>query len=188
MSRLVLVKHASPDIRPGIAPHEWHLSARGREGCRKLADVLTNFDMQLICTSHEPKASETAQIIAKKLSVAYHEVDDLHEHVRTIDPDFNQKTFEAHVAAFFAQPAELIFGSETADQAYERFSRAINLILQNHPGQNIAVVSHGTVISLYVSRVCSLDPFLIWKALTLPSYIVLDTSVYPQLSWISMGK
>ena len=43
-----------------------------------------------------------------------------------------------------------------------------------YEGRNLAVVAHGTVISLYVARKTGADPFTLWKRLDTPSYIVID--------------
>jgi broad specificity phosphatase PhoE len=46
--------------------------------------------------------------------------------------------------------------------------------VESHPNQNLAIVAHGTVISLFVSRLTNADPFLLWKRLGLPSFVVLS--------------
>jgi broad specificity phosphatase PhoE len=43
-----------------------------------------------------------------------------------------------------------------------------------HPGKNIVVVSHGTVITLFVEKFNGIDPFSFWKKLDLPSFVVLS--------------
>jgi hypothetical protein len=36
------------------------------------------------------------------------------------------------------------------------------------------VVTHGTVVSLYLSRWARIDPYLFWEKLGLPSFAVVD--------------
>ncbi|GAB4122161.1 MAG: hypothetical protein Fur005_16970 [Roseiflexaceae bacterium] len=38
--------------------------------------------------------------------------------------------------------------------------------------KTIVLVSHGTVISLYLSRVAGVDPFTYWQRLGLPSMVI----------------
>jgi len=46
--------------------------------------------------------------------------------------------------------------------------------LARHAGQTVAVVAHGTVISLFVSRRCELEPFNLWRRLGLPALVILS--------------
>jgi len=71
----------------------------------------------------------------------------------------------------FENPSELVFGRETADQARERFEAAIHRIVSEHAGQDISIVSHGTVISLFAATVLDIDPYCLWSRLELPSYL-----------------
>lgn len=182
MSVLILVKHSLPEVRAGVAPNLWHLSEEGKRRAQLLAPKVAGYGLQYIFASLEPKASETGEIIAADLNLPFRTSPNLHEHVRPATADFNQTAFEADVAALFARPDALVFGSETADQAHERFRTAVMGILEENVGQSLAIVAHGTVISLFVSRACGVEPFPLWKSLGLPSYVVLDTTHYPQIT------
>ena len=95
----------------------------------------------------------------------------LHEHERSRSPWSTQAAFEAAVQACLNRPGELVYGDETADQAYTRFATAVDHFLARHAGQTVAVVAHGTVISLFVSRRCGLEPFSLWRRLGLPALV-----------------
>jgi len=77
----------------------------------------------------------------------------------------------------------LVFGGESADQAHQRFSQAIARVMERHPDQNVAVVSHGTVMTLFVARAVGLEPFPFWKRLGLPAFVVLS---WPQLDLLTI--
>ena len=98
----------------------------------------------------------------------------LHEHDRTGVPFAARAAFQQAVRALFEHPAERVFGRESADEACDRFSNAINEI--NAAGQPscCAVVAHGTVISLWLARHCGADGFAVWRSLGLPSAVVVD--------------
>jgi hypothetical protein len=57
--------------------------------------------------------------------------------------------------------------------AHRRFASALNAILEDNKG-TVLVVSHGTVISLFVSRATGIDGFSLWRRLGLPSFVVLS--------------
>jgi broad specificity phosphatase PhoE len=157
-----------------LPARQWHLSAEGRRRCVALASRLALYQPDVIVSSIEPKAVETGQIIAGCLGLTCSTLEGLHEHERPVaDRVFDRQQFEAQVAEFFHRPSDLVMGAETADQAHERFAQAIGSAVSQHPEQNVAVVAHGTVITLFVGRAASLEPFAFWQQLGLPSFAVL---------------
>ena len=61
------------------------------------------------------------------------------------------------------------------DGAYARFDQAVRSSLDCHPNETGVIVSHGTVSSLFVSRLTGTSGLLLWNALGLPSFIVIDS-------------
>lgn len=170
---LILVRHSHPEIVPTLPANQWALSKVGRQRCHPLADKLAIYRPDCFVTSTEPKAIETGQVVAALLDKPCQAMDGLHEHDRRGAEFGSQERFEASVAAFFAQPGRLVFGNETADQAHQRFSQALAGVVERYPQQNVAVVSHGTVMTLFVARAAGLEPFPFWKRLGLPALVVL---------------
>jgi 2,3-bisphosphoglycerate-dependent phosphoglycerate mutase len=185
MQSLILVKHSLPKIEPQINAHDWRLSTEGRARCIPLAEKLASYNPNLIVSSPEPKALETAQIVAEHLNLPLETEVDLHEHARRTVQFSSQDGFQSAIACFFQQPEELVFGEETAEQAYRRFAGAIEQVRYQHPHLNPLIVTHGTVISLFVARKCEIEPFSIWQQLGLPAYIILSLPEMKLLSLIS---
>ncbi len=178
-NHLILVKHSLPEIVPSIPAKQWHLSATGRQRCEQLAVQLEVFSPDVFIASDEPKAQETGQIVAKILGRTCTTAPNLHEHDRSNEVYFPTKEqFENRVARFFSYPRCLVFGQETADDAHARFANAVSAAITQHPGLTIAIVAHGTVISLFVARACRLQPFPLWKRLDLPSFVVLSLPAF----------
>ncbi len=161
-----------PELDPTVPAPEWHLSELGRKRSELLANKLAAYSLDVIVSSIEPKAVETAQIVANRLGKPFETAEGLHEHDRRSVPFMGVEQLEAKVAEFFTKPRESVFGNETADEAHERFASAIARVIQKHPQKNIAIVAHGTVISLFVARANGLDQFAFWKRLGLPSFVV----------------
>lgn len=172
--RLILVKHSLPEIDPRIPAAQWTLSEEGRRRARLLAAALAPYRVEEIISSQEPKAEETARIAAGILAVPVRAHPGLHEHLRQTVRFMEKEQFEAHVRRFFSHPQELVFGEETASLAASRFSRALNEALKGSTADSTAVIAHGTVISLYVSQICAVDAFDLWKCLGLPSCVILS--------------
>ena len=173
-SYLILIKHSQPEIIEELPANQWQLSQEGIRRCLPLAQKLEAFNPQILHCSRETKAEQTAQIIAEHLGLSVEISPGLHEHLRNEVLFLDQKGFEASVEQLFKNPTELVYGEERAVDATHRFDQAISRLLAMHPKKNLAVVAHGTVISLYTGQHCSIDPHSLWKRLGLPSFLVLS--------------
>ena len=171
---LILVKHSLPEIVENVPASEWELSTEGQSRCKRLADCLVKYQPNFVVSSVEPKAWKTAEILATELRLSAQVIEGLHEHDRNNVGYLPGGKFQDAIREFFARPDELVFGSETAAQTHQRFQIAINSILSRFPGRTIVVVAHGTVISLFVSRLTGISDLFLWKELGLPSFVVLD--------------
>jgi broad specificity phosphatase PhoE len=172
MNYLLLVKHSLPEVLPTIPASQWKLSPAGRVRCEALAERLASYAPDIVISSLEPKAVETAQLVARQMDKLCRAVEGLHEHDRTGVQFMGREEFESTVRKFFEHPDQLVMGTETANQARERFSKALISIAAEYPDKNLMVVSHGTVITLFVERIAGLEPFSFWKRLDLPSFLV----------------
>jgi broad specificity phosphatase PhoE len=174
LKNIILVKHSVPEIISTAPAKEWRLSQTGQIRCAALAEKLESFSPDVIFSSIEPKAIETAQIITEKLNKPFSIVDGLQEHDRANIGLLEKKEFESKVKEFFGKPESLVFGRETASQSLARFSKALSSIESEYPDKNIVVVAHGTVITLLVSKFNTVEAFAFWKKLDLPSFVVLS--------------
>jgi broad specificity phosphatase PhoE len=171
---LLLIKHSLPVPIPGINAHDWQLSDEGRRRCDALSRRIAPYAPTSIVTSLEPKARETGDLVGRALNVPVESAPDLHEHDRTGVPYLGKEEFESTIRAFFDRPNDLVFGHETAHEAESRFSRAVEETLARHATGTIAIVTHGTVISLFVAAKFRLNPFSLWRRLALPSFVVVS--------------
>jgi broad specificity phosphatase PhoE len=170
---IVFIRHSLPEIDLTRPAREWHLSEAGRLRCKTLASQLAYINPQCMVSSLEPKAIETAQILADALGLDFETANDLHEHLRREAYHSSQEDFESSVRNFFKQPGRLVFGEETADQTHARFAQAVQTIQERSPAQTpLVIVTHGTVITLYVARAYNREPFPFWKNLKLPCMVI----------------
>ena len=171
---LILVKHSLPKIVENIPAREWKLSEEGRIRAGRLAEQLISYQPEVIVSSIEPKARETAEIIAGNYNLTIQIVEGLHEHDRSKTPYLSKDEFQASVRKFFENPTALVFGNETADECYSRFDQAVRFILNYYGDKTIVIVAHGTIISLFVSRLTGIPGIFLWNELGLPSFLLLD--------------
>jgi len=166
---LHIVRHASVTIEPEIPSADWRLTGSAEHVVRRLASQYIKTTPTRVVSSRQSKAVETAQIIAASLGVGVEIRAGLEEHHRENEAFIvGDIEFRARLKRFFDHPDELVFGSETANQALERFERAISALMADGHREEV-VVTHGTVMSLFLGTQSG-NPFEIWRDLATPDY------------------
>lgn len=178
MVDLIFIRHANPAIDREKPAHTWPLSDEGRARSRLMVEGLREFAPQVVVASEEMKATETGQIAAELLGIPFETAPGLHEHVRPKANWVGREEFEAQVTALFKRPDELVLGAETANEAHDRFAVAIHAALERHPQKTVAIATHGTVMTLFISRVAGIEPVEFWKAIGMPAFTVLSLPDY----------
>lgn len=176
-NNLLLIRHSLPEVRPDISSPHWTLTETGRQRCVALADKLRTYDLGLVVTSTERKALQTGEIVGQLLGIPRITSVGLQEYARKDMGLVSQEDFEAKQKRFFNEPSAHVLGEETAQQALQRFSAALAQVLENHPSVNVAIVSHGIVIALWLAGLIGGDPFIFWKRLGMPSFAVFSRPV-----------
>jgi broad specificity phosphatase PhoE len=178
LKKLILIRHSISNLDPDLSPHQWGLTDEGRMCCIPLAKQLQIHEPEIVITSIEPKAIQTGEIVAQELGISCWTADGLHEHEREQSNILGQEEWEKQIANLFASPDTLIFGKETANQALVRFAGAVESILSTYPHKKIAVVTHGTVMSLFYSQITGRDAFKFWRELESPAFYVASWPYY----------
>lgn len=173
MDRLIFIRHSIPAVDPERPAREWMLSPEGREEAEALAARLATLGIERIVSSTEAKARQTAEVIAQRLALPLAFDHDLREHDRTTAPFLPRHEFEVRIAAFFATPDRLVFGEEMADQVLARFEAAIARARASATGA-VALVTHGTAMTLHLARHASIEPLAFWKSMTMPMAVLLE--------------
>lgn len=167
---LILVRHGRPAIDPDTPPTTWPLCPEGRAAVEALAEKLAAFRPVALATSPEPKARETADILAARLGLNVDVDPGLHEHKRRHLSFGTEADFREKIARIFASPNQPVGGIETADEACERLAGA----LARHKGRPLVAVTHGTALSLYAGKLLDVDAHDLWRSLHMPDAFVFD--------------
>lgn len=168
MNTLYLVRHAHTQ-QTALPVETWPLSDLGRQQAQKLAALPFWQDVQIICSSAEPKALQTAQIIAAQRDLPVEPIWDLRELRRPGNPVLD---YEAAVQAVLENPTSSVNGWEPAGEAQTRIVTAIERLLILHQDQTLAVVSHGLVLTLYLAYLTDTAPTLeLWQSLPFASAV-----------------
>lgn len=177
-----LIRHGKPEIDTTIPSSEWRLSHSGINEIRNFAKSNFPEEIELLISSYEPKAVETAQLISQNLGIPSMIAAGLEEHKRENVQHFpNPEHFERHLRNFFAQPDECVFGTESATQALIRFQTTIASLLSQYSSKTIGFISHGCVISVLISAMESTDGYIEWHRLQMPDLIKIRKSNFNSL-------
>jgi broad specificity phosphatase PhoE len=173
--RFILIRHSTPIVRPELPAVTWHLSGVGLHRSEELADVLADeFNVAAVWSSREPKAVETAEVIARKAGKPLDTDVRFGEQHRTNVPYLGSNEFRAAVAEALSNPNDLVYGTETIAAAARRFRAGLESLNQEAPDGDVAIVSHGTVIAGFLASEIDVDPVEVWRSLGLPGFVVIE--------------
>ncbi len=188
MPLLLLAKHALPEIQPEVPAKHWRLGDRGRAQSERLADALRPYSPSVVLTSEEPKAAETGAVVAARLGLPCVALPGLHEQDNTGTPYFEtQAAFEAAVQTLFAEPGRRAYGRESADEALARFSVGLSEALGPYGEDNVVLVAHGRINTLFVAAHHPVEPFEFWKRWDLATFKVLSRPKYELLGPVTLS-
>jgi len=132
---VILVRHALPEVVPGVPPAEWELGPAGRAAARDLAARL---DGALVVSSDEPKALQTAEEIAAHLGA---ELIVDHRLAEAQRPGEWDPGYRGRAARYVG--GEAVDGWEPRAEVLARISAA---------ARGDIVVTHGLALTLFVGR------------------------------------
>lgn len=171
MAQLTFITHSLVTQDASVAPKEWPLNDEGRAACKQLASALRPLKLNLLISSVEPKAAETAELLAAALHINWQTAPGLDEHRR---PYAEPREFERLMGLFFGEPSQRVFGDESAEEARSRFAAAVDSVVGSNPGASLGIVSHGTVIALYAAPMFGIGAGALWERLRHPAFLVID--------------
>lgn len=183
MPILYLVRHPHTRVDPSQPASRWGLSDRGRAEVRTLVALPLWASVSHVYTSSQPKTTLVGTAVQQAHSIPFTVNNALDEAQR--DGWLGTDAFEAAQRAFFVEPESTpVAGWESAHAAQTRFLAAMDGILRQHPpGESLAVVSHGTVLTLYAAHVRGVPPtFDDWQQIGFAAIMAVDRATLQPLT------
>jgi len=164
--RLILIRHAMPEIDPRTPAELWHLGDEGRAAARVLGPLLARPAYYVAST--EPKAVETMQEIAGELTV---HIDAGFAEVRR--PRRWSEDYRA-VAGAYVDGARHD-GWELHQEVVERFDAAVarHTVLAAAGNSTLTIGTHGLAATVWLASRFPLhpSPAQFWAALRFPDIV-----------------
>jgi broad specificity phosphatase PhoE len=143
------ITHPEVDVHPQVPIDRWRLSRVGVERAEQISRVVAH-PIDVIVTSAEEKAIQTAEILAATLGLSVHVEPSVGELNRSSTGFLPPAEFDVVVNEFFASPMKSARGWERATDAQSRVVKAV----QHHTADsstNVAFVAHGGVGALLMA-------------------------------------
>jgi 2,3-bisphosphoglycerate-dependent phosphoglycerate mutase len=176
LGKLYIVRHAMVNVDAQVPASQWRLSADGIKATRELALRETWGDVNTVYHSPEPKAVETAKVIAEVIGASLQVEPDLRE--LAMNTGFlTTEEFDLRVGAYLDGAFDDAF--EDYSEAQERIVTCVNRLVRDAQGQSIALVSHGRILTVFFSAILNRRlGYDEWKSIGLPDLSVVDTETW----------
>ena len=142
-----LITHPEVVVDPGTEVTDWTLSDEGRARAARLAALPWVARLDRLVSSAEPKACETAEVLAAAHGLPWEVDAALGENDRRATGFLPPEEFERAADAFFARPDQSVRGWETARDAQRRIVAAVRRHVSAGPAA-VGFVAHGAVGTL----------------------------------------
>jgi probable phosphoglycerate mutase len=177
VTRVLLVRHGLTDaVGTTLAGRQpgWPLNAAGRAQVRRLAEALARSAIQTVYTSPLERARETADAIAERRRV-----------VPRLRPGLNEVDYGAWTGRTFTELSQVpewdrfnrhrglvrVPGGEMLCEVQARIAGELEALAAAHPGETIALVSHGDVIKSAIARCLGMPLDLLMRVEVQPASV-----------------
>ena len=152
MKTVYLIRHAQSHLSPEVSYEDWPLSEQGRLQALRLASFLNSLKIEEVYCSPYLRCRQTVEPFLQATGLSMTPINDLREHliVREIREDFFEIWKKSWNDFDF-----VVDGGESSRQCQRRIVPAITDIVRNSDASEVAIVSHGNAIGLFLNFLAS---------------------------------
>ncbi len=175
MSYLYLVRHPRTHVDPMRQPHEWDLSEQGRAQAKALSAASFWKNVSSLYVSNQQKAIAAARIIVAEHKIEVVPLVELAEVGRGPQVYTSAADYNNILEQFFDHPDRSVSGWESSGVALHRFESAVQQILKQRSDGSVAILSHGTILTLYTAMLDGEPPTLArWRNIGFATVATVD--------------
>ncbi|SDN47966.1 2,3-bisphosphoglycerate-dependent phosphoglycerate mutase [Psychrobacillus sp. OK028] len=143
----------------------------GREKALELVPILEKFNIDHIISSPYKRAVQTIKPFSESKRIPIIIDDNLQE--RVLSADSMEDWLEKLERTFLER--DLTFsGGESSIQALTRIREVVDEVFENQQMRNVAIVSHGNILSLLINHYETTFGFAQWQQMKNPDIFVLE--------------
>ncbi|MHA1185263.1 MAG: histidine phosphatase family protein [Candidatus Heimdallarchaeota archaeon] len=146
------LRHAETKYDEAVPVSQWALSEYGLKQAEALVQEEIFSKIDIIITSGETKAYQTATPIATALNLSISQFVELNELHRDKEEHLTNKEYRRYVNKTLSNIHDSVGLWESGISALNRFSKKIDEVEALYLNKNILVVTHGLVINLYFGK------------------------------------
>lgn len=175
---IIFIRHSKTFIEPEKSITLWGLSDKGIELANALSKTESIKSLQVIYTSLQTKALETALYLAKPNGIPIRANNDFTE-ITSFTNRFiaNKKDYEKNIFDFYHDNIRNIEYGETYDESLERFNKALEQILvdeERNGIDDIGIVSHGNILAYFTAQYSNKSSYELHELIQMPDYAIFD--------------
>lgn len=173
------LRHAETKFDNSVPSSKWILSENGQKQAEALIEKKIFSNIDLIITSREKKAYQTAFPLAQKLNLPISQYKELNELFRDKEELLTNKEYINYVNKTLTNIQKPVGKWESGISALTRFSKKINEINSRFSSKNILIITHGLVINLYFAKLLNNfdNLFQRWMATTFCDYGIVKNGI-----------
>ncbi len=149
------LRHGETVKDPKAHPKDWVLTNEVQDTIKKLIDSGIFSNITKIVSSNEPKAVSTGKPILEFYKVVNPDMEIIeYEEFAEVK---REKKFLTDDEFLIMKQKELLTrdervnGVESGNEALERFTKGILRLEEKYSGENILIITHGTILALYLA-------------------------------------
>ena len=175
MPYLYLIRHPLTHVDPTRPSAEWDLSEQGRQQVDALISAPFWKGVAALYSSEQMKALGPAKMIGESYQIPVTALPGIAEVRRDKQVYRTNSSHQLILQEFFKSPDKVIEGWERAAAALDRFVQSTQHVVKNHPNESIALLSHGTILTLYTAFLDKQPPTLArWVKIGFASVATVD--------------
>jgi broad specificity phosphatase PhoE len=163
---IFFLRHAITIIDEDTPVEKWEIAKKGKEKMSKIVGSGIFDEIDIVVSSKEKKAIQTATFVAERLGKEIITYSDYNELRREGGYITSKSEYEKQVRLIFEEGSSEIKEWEIARNALDRIIKVTDLIDNQYSNMKILVVSHGIILSLYFGHLLNVNKdeyFKRWK-------------------------
>lgn len=172
---LVFIRHSKSLVNPNIPITTWGLSEEGILLAKKLGGIVQIRELDVIYSSLQTKALETAILVTKNAGIPIKTDNRLTESTSFTNRFVSLEGLQQNTKKYYSDKNLSINNGETLEESLKRFMEALDDIIKTETDKNnIGIVSHGNILAAFSSQYIHQDPYQLVEKMRQPDLAVLD--------------